>query len=294
MRKLDSRSIRTYAGLLILALAMPAAAAHADPDPEEIVSVTIDLPSDGGDGQGCSGFASLAVSTNTLTATLDEIRPGIANPTVVDRLNYFGLNLDSTHYDGNTQTTENLFTGDATSVTYSQFLDDYQTEVLDTDSDGDIDISDSSFLTLDYRVFKTQDLEVSFSASSCVDSDWLGSVDVTRGPVERREIIEGNGQVWVEAELDYLEDAQLQDFLVNDELGAGNAYLLRRTQIGGQTFTRRFAEQAGCQPFDGCNANIMSGSGGMTRLKAITRIFGDDAVGQYRTRFYFWMDVYPD
>ena len=291
-------------------MAVPSAAAGWDNgggEPDYVVSVSIDSTPSGDnsgdpDTQLCTGFSSISVSSTALASTLESAQRGSEAPTLAQRLAPYGLtpnsvfmgapifyqvDTDAWEYDSDWANSNGYLVGE-----------------LDNNDgggpDGVIDYRDISLAYFDKLTYVSEPLQVSFDADSCVDSWMYGDVYVERSPVQKRvyETFENMGATWQDIE-EVDEDpygVNLAMQLIMGRPAYGYAYMRRDTQIGGQTFDRRFA----CEPFndeDGYTCDgpiILSGQVGTTSLQAVTNIYGNNVEGQFRTRYGFWLYTYLD
>ena len=279
--------------LALLLFALPSSAqawGEFDDLPDETLTISVDLPATPGDGDssGCNGYSSLTISTNSLDATLDEIIPGVANPTMLQKLSYWFGDIDAVE--------DFTFTNSASQVVsvFTEVEEDiysfneewaagegqYSIQYFDTNGDDLVSSDDLFPSMLTYRVFASDPFDVSFDIDSCIDSGLYGFVEVSRMPLSKW--VDGG---WEFAEFEFGEDINYQDLQAIDNAWAGNSYLFRLTQIGGYTFDPFFAEYT--DEWD----TILEGPEGTTTLRSVTRLFGDDSNGQYRQKFGFWMYV---
>lgn len=280
---------KRLAVVLVVLLIPSAAMANEAPDPDEVLSVTVDLPADGGDqgSAGCSGYSSMNLSANSLEATLDQITPGISNPTLAQRLDLYGLAVNSTDdsADNNPLFTlqEGLGPGGSDRLSISSVVQDYLKEKLDTNGDGFIDSSDRTLLALDRRIFVTDEFRVNFRASTCVDSSYLGMVMAGRSDLQMASFDDGD-RVWVSIDVD---TGYPLGFAVPDSF-VGDSYLRANINLLGDILT--IPRRVLLDP-EGSEQPIVLGSEGERPFKAVTRLFGEGDSGQFRTQYSFWLIV---
>ena len=300
-----SNPFRTTSFLCALSLlAIPSAsfAWDGDTEPDEVVTMTVDLPATDGSGGGgtCNGYASISTSTGTLAATLNQVVPAIQEPTLAQRVAYFGFSIDDTYtwYDNVAQNyvittifNDNLDGTLSFASTWSaEAGNSFIKSQLDTNSDGLVSSADSSPLMMDRRVFATSPFQVSFDASTCVDSDAYGAVWVDRTPVETR--LEVNGSpTWQDAEFDpFNQSNALADISSSPNVNA-NAYLLRSVRVLDGLINVPL-QVANC--YDCSNPPILAGDEGTTPVRGVMQMYGDRTEGQYRVKYGFWLELGSD
>ncbi len=288
--------------MFTIAIALPSSAIALDGSgqPDQVVTMTVDLPATDGSGGGggvCSGYSSITTSASNLAATLDEINPGISNPTLEERLQLYGFELDSTFEDLDSNPA--IFTeveggGGLEFNTIWATANPEMVSLLDTNTDGFIDDDDFSPLVLDRRVFVSDSFTVSFDASTCVDSSKFGIVSVERSPVETylQDPVDED-MYWETAEIDF---SDLGLNFLNDPVRAAvtatnnaSAYLLRPTRIadGLINVPLQLANYV-----DGNNfIPVVAGDEGSASLRGVMQLYGDQTQGQYRVMYGFWLYV---
>lgn len=297
-----TKSVRNTTYLCLLSiLAVPSAsfAWDSDIEPDEVVTMTVDLPATDGSGGGgtCSGYASINTSVGTLAATLNQVIPAIQDPTIQQRIAYFGFTFEDTYYwDNNGQPTysaiftDNLDGTVSIASTWSAISGNaFVSSQLDTNADGLISSADQSPLMMDRRVFASSPFDVSFDASTCVDSDAYGAVWVERSNVEARS--EDGGSSWQTAEFNPLNQSNsLVDISVSPNVNA-NAYLLRNVRAldGLANIPLQVAQCSGC-----FSPPILAGSEGSTSVRGVMQMYGDRTEGQYRVKYGFWLELDSD
>jgi hypothetical protein len=262
-------------------------------EPDEVLSITFGAQGEGdGDGELCDGVSSIELSSTSISATLDELRVGTDNPSLDDRLAYFSVNLDSSsEFISSASTEVRIFTPSSGNYLINQewasgdHMYSWLAPLLDTNNDGAIDSRDATPATVTYRVYATNMFSVSYDADDCLGSFREGEVEVQRTDFE---MWEENNSAWDTYEFEFTPEATIQDLVEVASSAAGNSMLTRNTQIGGQTFTVTFVEEAGV--FN----EIMEGQQGTTYLRSITRVFGDDLDAQFRQRYGFWLYTFYD
>lgn len=272
----------------------------SDTEPDEVVTMTVDLPATDGSGGGgtCNGYASINTSVGTVAATLNQVVPAIADPTAEQRISYFGFSLNDTYlwYDNLNAVSSPIFTDnqDGTLTLASTWSAEANNSLvksqLDTNNDGIISDSDQSPLMMDRRVFSSVPFDVSFDASTCIDSDAYGAVWVERTPVELR--VQGDyGSSWESAELDPLsQNNALLDVSISPNVNA-NAYLLRSVRVldGLVNVPLQVAQCSDC-----FTAPILAGDEGSTTVRGVMQMYGDRTEGQYRVKYGFWLELDSD
>jgi len=288
---------------LAIATAIPSSAIAFDPDyiPDEMVTMTVDLPATDGSGGGgdgvCSGYSSLETSATSLAGTLDEVNPGNSNPTLEQRVRLYGYELDDTFTDSNDGDIA-IFTvdGDRLEINSDWAAANSATAaLLDTNDDGFIDGDDYSPLMLDRRVFVSDPFNVSFDASTCIDSLKFGLVWAERAPVETFVEDPDDGYMyWKSAEIDFsqlfpIDSNDAPRVVATDENNA-SAYLLRPTAIAGGLINVPL-QLANYGIGFGPPIPVVAGDEGSASLRGVMQLFGDQTQGQFRVKFGFWLEV---
>jgi len=287
--------------MFTIAIAIPSSAIAFDSNdvPDRIVTMTVDLPATDGSGGGggvCSGYSSIDTSASNLAATLDEINPGISNPTLEQRVQLYGFELDQTFEDADSNPLIFTEVEGGGRLEFNTIWADANPEMvslLDTNTDGFIDDEDFSPLMLDRRVFVSDDFTVSFEASTCVASSKFGIVWAERSPVQTYlQDPQGGAMYWETAEIDFFD---LAPIFPNDPLRAAvtatnnaSAYLLRPTRIadGLINVPLQLANYV-----DGNNIPVVAGDEGSASLRGVMQLYGDQTQGQYRVMYGFWLYV---
>lgn len=301
---------------LIAALSVPSSAVGFGEDlPDETLTVFVNMsPGGSGSENGCTGFSSMSLSDNELVSSLDRNRPGVANPTIQQRLQPFELNPDQKvevdnsqdpaffRVDGQGDWMIDRVWASANKVDAAGILGGtlreengvYTLVVGGVDFDGTYDLTISptipSVAMVDRKSYVTQPFTLTYDASSCVsDLDTIADISVERSALQVRRQDNGNS-FWSQIEGNGRNTtAQQMISLAAAAQFSGHAYLTRTTPLGGAAFTRTFA-----QNFEGSD-DVANGTSGETTLRAITELFGDLSVNaQFRTQYAFWMDVYQD
>lgn len=307
-----SRSSKAIVFSLLATLSIPSAAMAWDSpyDPDAILTVSVDMDSSNNDdGEGCNGFATMALSSYALDSTIDINRPGVDNPTIQQRLQPFGLTLSELDGNGdpaffrvngagdwmidrdwansNRSTTAELI---GSVVTNDNLIVDGNT--YDASFDITISPSISSIAMVDRKSYVTEPFTLTYDANTCVSDTYTeAEIYVDRSPLQVRQT-EGFNTSWTPLENDgpdYSSNNMIE--LAQQGRFSGYAYLSRTTQIGGETFTREFAEFYDLDELD----EIAGGTSGETTLRAVTSLYGDLSVNaQFRTQYAFWMDINLD
>lgn len=292
-----SSSFRATVALSLFVLtAIPSSALawDSDTEPDNVVTVTVDLPAtDGSDNGGvCNGYSTITTSVNHLAATLDQVAVGNQNPTIDQRLNFYGNSLSDAFYNSASEWVQ-VFSdnGDGTYSINQEWASQqsWTANALDTNGDGVISSADSSPLMLDRRSYVTQPFTVQFDADSCVDSYAYGAVWAERTEVEHRVVDQNGYSVWTSAEFnpDDVPDP-VAFFQSNPDLNA-SAYLLRPTRVmdGLVNIPYQLANYTGSC----CNPPVTAGDSGSASVRGVMKLFGNADAGQYRVNFGFWLEV---
>jgi hypothetical protein len=225
---------------------------------------------------------------------LDEVNPGNSNPTLEQRVRLYGFELEETFTDS--VGTFRIFSEFENVLTiHPDWSSSPVAALLDTNEDGVIDGDDYSPLMLDRRVFVSDSFNVSFDASTCIDSSKYGLVWAERAPVETFVEDPDDGYMyWKSAEIDF---GQLFP------LGSGNgwranvtaennasAYLLRPTRIADGLINVPLQLANSVTGF-GPPIPVVAGDEGSASLRGAMQLFGDQTQGQFRVRFGFWLEL---
>jgi len=295
------RNIAYLSAITLIAIPSTSYGWDSDIEPDEVVTMTVDLPATDGSGGGggtCSGYASINTSVGTLAATLNQVIPATAEPTLEQRLSYFGFSDDDTYlwYDNGNPIYDPIFrdnldgTVSIASTWSAMGGNSFVTSQLDTNSDGLISSTDQSPLMMDRRVFASSPFDVTFDASTCVDSDAYGAVWVERTNVESR-VLENGGSYWQTAEFNPADQANgLLDISSSPNVNS-NAYLLRSVRVldGLVNIPLQVAQCSGC-----FSPPILAGDEGTTSVRGVMQMYGDRTEGQYRVKYGFWLELDSD
>lgn len=299
-RSTSLRSTILITALSLLVVPSASFAWNGDTEPDEVVTMTVDLPATDGSGGGgtCNGYASINTSAGTVAATLNQVVPAVAEPTPAQRIAYFGWSLDDTYYwsDNGNPVYSAIFTDnqDGTfslaSTWSAEANNSFVKSQLDTNGDGLISNSDASPLMMDRRVFSSAPFDISFDASTCIDSDAYGAVWVERTPVELR-VQSDYGASWQNAEFDpSSQNNALLDVSSSPDVNA-NAYLLRSVRVldGLVNVPLQVAQCDDC-----FSPPILAGDEGATTVRGVMQMYGDRTEGQYRVKYGFWLELDSD
>ena len=300
MRLFDSKLLRPLVLAIAVSTALPSAsiAFDSDDEPDQIVTMTVDLPATDGSGGGggtCTGYSSLETSASNLQATLDEVDPGNQDPSLEERIGFYGFDLDEVFTDSGGTEYAIFVEGDGSYLeinsTWSAIAANAGiVAALDTNDNGRVDSDDDSPLMLDSRVFASSPFTVTFDASTCVSSERFGVVWAERSDVETlvEDLDEGELN-WESAE--FYSDDEDDPFqgLLDGPGNKATAYLLRPTRIA-DGLVNAPLQLANFQGY-GIPIPVVAGDEGSASLQGVMQMHGNQAEGQYRVKYGFWLEI---
>jgi hypothetical protein len=301
---------------VLAATVMPSTASAYDEEIpyEDVVTVEVDLGDGGGGPIGCEGISTLELPDNRLLARSDSLQPGIVDPNIIDYLlwlrgsnyNYSLLGTEPTEFtdddldDFIQELTIDTLTPvlndssgpnvDATVDTLTSITYDFSLGYIDEDTDqnGIIDGADSpDYITETRGVYASEVFVVEYDANDCIDSDEVGVLYTTRGFVER--LANGGYAEWESAEADW--DTS------TSSVNRGTAYLRGNVSLLGGLIS--IPAKIATDPVVtgepvGEYVDILDywdpislGDAAAVEMRAVMKIFGSNASGKYRTKFYF-------
>lgn len=342
MAKSSSSSNKAFFLAVLMAVSVPSAAlAWEEGSPDSILTVSVDMGSDdagdgSGDGDGgssCTGFATMELSSTALSSRPDVVQPGIANPSIQQRLAALATSaieekvvsindtLDGARVftrsqsvsgsweiksDWITRSTENrALAGELAQQNLSQF-------------DGEYTVSFSaqtpSLAMIDRRTYVTSPFSLSYDATTCdSDGDARAEIRVIRTDVQARGFV-NNASTWLSVELPEVytgccSEEDYRNYLASlyerfnvsslMEVAAdggfkGEAYLLKSsTRSDGDRRLETIASVPNDYSDDSDDIELY-GSEGTATLRAVTKLYGElSQNAQLRTQYGFWMEVFP-
>ncbi len=309
-----------------MAVSVPSAALawNHENDPGEVLTVNVNMGrNDSGDGNGdgeddggCTGFSTMALSATTLTSRPERVDPGVASPTLDDRISVlsstreFGIPLSRLSTFTYGETVERVFTRSRV-VTSSwlintNWLDEAPNQEfgnrrsiaqeltqLDLNQwDGEpltISAETPSLAMVDRRTYITSPFTVSFDATNC-ESDDLAEAEVLVERSNLEAFIPANEVPWASVEFAEEDLSGLLQLAADGEF-RGYSYLQdiefeEEGTINVGTVAR-LPEELYDDEFD-------SEEAGSFMLRGVTALFGElSQNAQLRTRYGFWLEVYP-
>jgi hypothetical protein len=284
---------------------------------DSVVTVDVDLGDGPGDEVGCVGVATLELPDNTLRARFDaRTSPGnpvadllfyeydseysdreYTNDDLSDFLDELSNQYRSPVTNPSEATVENLvsITYDTT-PTEPDALEENTVDSFnyaDDNEDGVIDVRDApDFLTEVRRTYSTISFPVSYDASDCVDSEEVGLLLATRGPMKKLiDVIEDEWEI-----------VEVEDDPISSVVDRGSAYLKLDTNLLGGLISLPVkvaqdpevvgdGELGSAEDIYDYWDPIAFGDEGTAEMKAVFSIFGDSPTGKYQTKFYYQLQV---
>jgi hypothetical protein len=313
---------------VLMAVSVPSGALawNHENDPGEVLTVNVNMGrNDSGDGNGdgeddggCTGFSTMALSATTLTSRPERVDPGVANPTLDDRISVlsstreFGIALSrlSTFTYGQ-QIVERVFTRSQVVTTSwminTAWLDEapdpetyldrrYVAEELTQLDLGQwqgtpltISAETPSVAMVDRRTYITSPFTVSFDATNC-ESDDLAEAEVLVERSNLEAFVPSNEVPWSSVELGELELGGLLQLAADGEF-RGYSYL---QDIEFEDEGTIDVGTIGRLPEELYDDDFDSEEAGTFMLRGVTQLFGElSQNAQLRTRYGFWLEVYP-
>jgi hypothetical protein len=239
------------------------ASAWSEGDPDDIVTATVDLGSGNGGGGGggtdnCTGYSTLDVPTSTLPLTYQNT--SAKNPLVAT-------------WEDDPDTDLNNDSNNADTVDMAFDWDDLNTQ----------------------RDYASNELEISFDANNCVNSEDWAEIDFERMPVERAV----SGGEWDVAEMAW------EHYVLPADSNRANADLfLDRGLVNGNVNSVRVFDSIwdandifqadidstsmsdwGTMWDDLSSLQEPQGTSGAANVRAVLTLFGDEAKGKYRVKY---------